>query len=95
MPTDDAAEVSIAVDPIHDIKPVKMMQALQGNIHALNKHAATILRNEKRVQIQTKDGALQPVPDAGGRECMNALILDLQATARAFDEHAQATVERR
>ena len=48
VPTDDAAEVSIAVDPIHGIKPVKMVQALPGNIHALNQHAATILRNEKR-----------------------------------------------
>ena len=71
-----------------------MMQALQGTIEALNMHAATILRNEKRAQIETRDGVLQPVPDEGGRECMQSLILDVQKTARAFDENAQAAVER-
>ena len=65
VPGDSAAEASIAVDPIHDVKPVKMMQALQGTLEALNTHAATILRNEKKAQIATKDGVLQPVPDEG------------------------------
>ena len=46
-PEDDEAEASNAADPIHDVQPVKMMQALQGNIEALQNHAATIVRNEK------------------------------------------------
>ena len=82
------------MDPIHEVKPVKMMQALQGNIEALRQHAATIIRNEKTAQIQTRDGDLQPVPDEGGREVMQSLILDVQATARSFGENAQATLER-
>ena len=93
-PGDQEAEASIAVDPIHDLKPVKMMQALQGNIAALQSHAAKIVRNERMARIQDSDGVLQPVVDAGGRENMRALILDVQSTARCFDETAQATVER-
>jgi len=82
------------VDPIHDVKPVKMMQALQGNIDALQMHAATIIRNEKTAKIEDRHGVLQPVPDEGGRQCMQSLILDVQSTVRSFDEAAQATVER-
>ena len=63
-----AAEVSIALDPVHDLQPVKMMQALQGNIDALQSYAAKVLRNEKQARIQDKDGVLQPVVDEGGRE---------------------------
>ena len=32
---DDAAEASIALDPIHDVKPVKMTQALQSSLAEL------------------------------------------------------------
>ena len=62
-----------------------MMQALQGNIEALQNHAATIIRNEKTAMIEDQDGVIQPVPDEGGRQCMQALILDVQSTARTFD----------
>jgi hypothetical protein len=93
-PCEDVAELSIAVDPVHDVKPVKMMQALRGNIEALHSHAATILRNEKKARVQDRDGVLQHVPDEGGRHNMQALILDLQSTALTFDEAAQASVER-
>ena len=82
------------MDPIHDVKPAKMLQALRGNIEALQTHAATIIRNEKAAKIADKNGVLQPVTDAGGRECMQRLILDVQSTARSLGESAQATVER-
>ena len=71
-----------------------MMPALQSNIDALRNHAATIIRNEKTAKIEDRDGALQPVRDEGGRQCMQALILDVQSTARSFGEAAQATVGR-
>ena len=90
----DVPELSIAVDPVHDVKPVKMMQALRANIQALQNHAATILRNERTARVQSKDGSLQPVADEGGREHMQALILDLQTTARTFDDKAKASIER-
>ena len=70
------------------------MQALQGNIEALQNHAATIIRNEKTAKIEDEDGVLQPVPDEGGRQRAQALTRDVQSTARAFGEAAQATVER-
>jgi len=73
---------------------VKMMQALRANIEALQSHAATILRNEKTARVQSRDGSLQPVTDEGGREHMQALILDLQSTARTFDDKAKASIER-
>ena len=90
----DVAEASIAVDPAADVKPVKMMQALQGNIEALQAHAEKIMRNEKTAKIEDKDGVLQPVVDEGGRQCMQAFVLDVQSTARAFDEGTQAALER-
>ena len=90
----DVAELSIAVDSVHAVKPVQMMQALQGNLQALQSQAASILLNEKKARVQTSDGALQPVPDEGGRHCFGSLILDLQSTARGFDDAAQASVER-
>jgi hypothetical protein len=34
----DVAEVSIAVDPIHHVRPVQLMQALTANIAALQSH---------------------------------------------------------
>ena len=90
----DVAEDTIAVDPCHELKPVKMMQALQGNSGALHRHAATILRNERQVRVENSDGILEPVIDEGGRENMKSFILDVQSTVRAFDDAAQATVER-
>ena len=67
---------------------------MRGNIEALHSHAATILRNENKARVQDRDGVLQHVPDEGGRHNLQALILDLQSTARTFDEAAQASVER-
>ena len=89
----DVAAVSIAVDPVRAVKPVKMMQALQANIEALQKQAATILRNEKKARVLDKDGAPQCVPDEGGRQCLQSVILDLQSAARTFDDAAQASIE--
>ena len=82
------------MDPIHDVKPAKMLQALRGNIEAPQTHAATIIRNEKAAKIEDTNGVLQPVTDAGGRECMHRLILDVQSTARSLGDSAHATVER-
>ena len=76
------------MDPTHEVEPVKMMQALQGNIEALQHHAATIIRNENTANIEDRGSVLQPAPDAGGRQSMQALILDVQATARSFAETA-------
>ncbi len=63
------AAFSIAVDPTHDVKPVKMMQALRGNIEALQSHAAAVIRDKREAKIQDKDGALQLVRGEGGRHC--------------------------
>eukprot|EP00812_Abedinium_dasypus_P007843 NODE_1_length_8589_cov_4.556480.p1 GENE.NODE_1_length_8589_cov_4.556480~~NODE_1_length_8589_cov_4.556480.p1 ORF type:complete len:2586 (+),score=446.46 NODE_1_length_8589_cov_4.556480:571-8328(+) len=91
---DSVAEDSIAVDPTHELKPVRLMQALQAKIDALQAHAQAVIRNEKAARIQGIDGTLRPVVDEGGREVMHSLILDVQSTARSFDDKAQASVER-
>ena len=91
---DDVAEASIAVDPIHDVKPVKMIQALRGSIEELQSKASKIIRNERAARIEDRNGVLQPVPDAGNRSCLESLVLDVQASVRGFDESAQANVER-
>ena len=71
-----------------------MMQALQSSIHELQAHASKVIRNEKTAMIEEKSGVLQPVPDEGGRQCMESLVLDLQSSVRGLDEAARANVER-
>ena len=83
----DVPEDSIAVDPVNSVQPVKLTQALQANIEAIEAHAAKILKHEKRAQIEDLAGPLQPVVDEGGRHCMQQLILDVQQATRAFDEN--------
>ena len=87
------AEASIAVDSMHDIKPVRAMQALKAQMEAMQTHAGKIIRNEKMARVKGHDGVLQPVADEGGRQHMQSLILDVQATSRSFDRNALAEVE--
>ena len=60
------AEASIAVDSVHELKPVRAMQALKAQLQALESNAEKIIRNEKTARVKDKDGVLQPVADAGG-----------------------------
>ena len=92
-PTDSIAECTVAVDPMSDCAPVKLMQALQGTLHALQSQAASIIKNEKTPTIEDSDGVLQPVADEGGRHEMKSLVLDVQTVARAFDEKTQNELE--
>ena len=91
---DNVAETTAALDPLHDVAPVRMMQALQGSIHALEAHAAQIVKNEARPTIADDKGVLQPVSDEGGREVLKSFVLDLQNVARNLDEKARAEVEK-
>ena len=43
---ENVAETTVAVDPVHHIGPVRMMQALQGTLEALQEQAARIANNE-------------------------------------------------
>ena len=52
----NVAESTIALDPQHDVAPVRMMQALQGTIEALSGQAAQITKNERKAQIADNDG---------------------------------------
>ena len=87
------AEASIAVDPVLDVKPVRALKALGAQIQALQTHAEAIIRNEKTVRIEDRDGNLQPVPDEGGRQCMQSVILDVRSASRSFGEKSLASVE--
>ena len=82
------AEASIAVDSVHEIKPVRAMQALKAQLEALEVNAEKIIRNEKTSRVRDKDGVFQPVADEGGRQHMQSIILDVQATSRSFDHDA-------
>ena len=44
---ENVAETAIAVDPLHDVAPVRMMQALQGTLGALQERAACIVKNKE------------------------------------------------
>ena len=69
------------------------MQVLKAQLEALQTHAEKIIRNEKMARVKGHDGVLQPVADEGGRQHMQSLILDVQATSRSFDRNALAEVE--
>ena len=68
------AEASIAVDSVHEIKPVRAMQALKAQIEALEVNAEKIIRNEKTSRVRAKDGVFQPVADEGGRQHMQCIM---------------------
>ena len=59
----DVPEESIAVGPVHSVQPVKLMQAVQANIEAIEAHAVKIVHNEKRALIPDQNGSRQPVVD--------------------------------
>ena len=52
------AEASIAVDSMHDIKPVRAMQALKAQMEAMQTHAEKIIRNEKMARVKGHDGII-------------------------------------
>ncbi len=91
---ENVAEFTVAVDPVHDIAPVRMMQALQGTLVALQEQAARIAKNEVTPTVADSSGALQPVADEGGRHTMRSMVLDVQSAARSFDERAQVVLEK-
>ena len=60
---ENVAETTIAVDPVHEVGPVAMMQALQGTLGAIQKQATSIAKNEKTPMVADSSGALQTVGD--------------------------------
>lgn len=89
---DDIAEDAIAMDPTHHCQPVRMMQALQANLDALQKQVAKVIRSEKAARVEDIDGTLRPVTDEAARDTVRPFILDVQCTARTFDDAAQAEI---
>ena len=57
---ENVAEITVAVDPVHEVGPVAMMQALQGTLGALQEQAARIAKNENSPMVADSSGALQP-----------------------------------
>jgi hypothetical protein len=90
---ENVAVSTIALDPVHDIAPVKMMQALSANITAMEQHAAEIVKNEKKAMVERSDGTLQPVVDEGGRHSLKSMVLDVQSIVRSFDHKTQTQLE--
>ena len=91
---ENVAETTVAVDSQHHVGPVRMMQALQGRLQVLQEQAATIAKNETTPTVADSSGALQPVPDEGGRHTMRSMVLDVQSAASSFDERAQVVLEK-
>ena len=83
----------MALDPVSDVAPVRMMQALQGSIETLQAQAARIVNNEQTPTIADSDGALQPVTDEGGRHCLESVVLDLRTIAGSFNETTEVELE--
>jgi hypothetical protein len=90
---DSVPTSSIAVDPVHHLQPVQMMQALQGHIELMHEQAATIAKREAQRRVADADGLLQPVADEGGRHQMRNIVLDLQNVARDLGREGAMKVE--
>ena len=91
---ENIAEATIALDPVHDVAPVKMMQALQGSIRALEHQAELTVQREVKATVADNKGILQPVVDEGGRHCIKHLVLDLQTVARNLDQRGRVDIEK-
>jgi hypothetical protein len=91
---DGVAISSIAVDPVHHLQPVQMMQALQGKIELMHEQAATIAKNELKGKVADADGVLQPVADEGGRYQMRNIVLDMQQIANDLGREGATRVEK-
>ena len=87
------AETTIAVDPVHDIAPVRAFQAMQGRIQRLQAHAQRIIQREKLATVVGLDGAAQPVPDEGGRDHLQTIVLDVNSSAAQFADESAADLE--
>jgi len=90
---DGVAISSIAVDPVHHLQPVQMMQALQGQIELMHEQAAKIAKNELQGKVADADGVLQPVADEGGRYQMRNIVLDMQQVAKDLGREGAMKVE--
>ena len=82
---ENVADITVAVDPVHEVGPVAMMQALKGTLGAMQRQAISITKNEKTPMVADNSGALQPVGDEGGRHVLKTMVLDVQTAARSFD----------
>ena len=91
---DDVAVSSIAVDPVHHLQPVQMMQALQGQIELMHEQAAKIAKNELQGKVADADGVLQPVADEGGRYQMRNIVLDMQHIAKDLGKEGATKIEK-
>ena len=91
---DGVAISSIAVDPVHHLQPVQMMQALQGQIELMHEQAAAIAKNERQGKVADADGVLQPVADEGGRYQMRNIVLDMQQVAKDLGREGAMKVEK-
>ena len=90
---DSIAEACIAVDPVHHLKPVKLIQALQANLATVQQHAERVAKNEGTPTIADQQGNLQAVRDEGGRQVLKTLVLDAQAVAKSFGEKERVELE--
>ena len=91
---DSVAISSIAVDPVHHLQPVQMMQALQGQIELMHEQAAAIAKNELQGKVADADGVLQPVADEGGRYQMRNIVLEMQNIAKDLGREGAMKVEK-
>ena len=91
---DGVAISSIAVDPVHHLQPVQMMQALQGQIELMHEQATAIAKNELQGKVADADGVLQPVADEGGRYQMRNIVLDMQHIAKDLGREGAMKVEK-
>ena len=91
---ENVAEITVAVDPVHEVGPVAMIQALKGTLGAIQRQATSIAKNEKTPRVADSSGTLQTVGDEGGRHVLKSMVLDVQAAARSLDERSQAELEK-
>ena len=89
----NVATASIAVDPSSDPKDTQMLQVLKAQISELERQAKTVFQRERQARVENSDGVLEPVEDAGGRQRLREVVLDVQSVASRLDRRGRLAVE--
>ena len=71
-----------------------MFQTLQALLSQAEEEAAKVATNEKRATVRGTDGKDRAVEDAGGREHVRTIVLDINNVASSPEHAGRLRIER-
>jgi len=86
-------ENALAMDPTADTPGVVKFQRLQKLLAAAENEAANVAQHEAQVRVQSTEPGGGKVEDAGGREHVRTIVVDIHAAARALGRQDRSALE--